>query len=129
MTLPDDDELRARFEALREEDRPRAPAFRGAVGYERPQPLPRRRAFPLVWIAAAAGIVLIVGIAVRETRQHDTGPHDASAGSFGGGDSVSISTWRSPTASLLRVSGSEVLASSKILSSVLDGASRAAVQH
>ena len=129
MNLPADDELRARFEALREEDRRRAPAFRGALSDEGPRPLPRRRAFPLVWIAAAAGIVLTVGIAVRETRQHDPDPHARSASSFGGGDTVSITTWRSPTASLLRSSGSGLLAPPRILSSVLDGASRAAVQQ
>ena len=128
MNLPADDELRARFEALREEDRRRAPAFRGALSDAWPRPLPRRRAFPLVWIAAA-GIVLTVGIAVREIRQHGPGPYTGSASSFGGGDTVSITTWRSPTASLLRTSGSEMVASSRILSSVLDGASRAAVQH
>jgi hypothetical protein len=82
-----------------------------------------------VWIAAAAGIVLTVGIAIRETRQQGVGPYDRSAQSFGGDDTVSISTWRSPTASLLRTSGSGLLAPPRILSSVLDGASRAAVQH
>jgi hypothetical protein len=129
MNLPDDDDLRARFEALREEDRRRAPAFRGALSDERPRPLSRTRAFPLVWIAAAAGILLTVGIAVRETRQHGRDPYAGSASSFRGGDTASITAWKSPTASLLRNSGSEMLASSRILSSVLDGASRAAVQH
>lgn len=129
MNLSDDDELRARFEALREEDGRRAPAFHGGLGHEWPRPLPRRRARPLVWIAAAAGIVLTVGIAFQQTRNHGVASRLGTAGSFQTGDSVSISTWRSPTASLLRTTGSEVLASSKILSSVLDGASRAAVQH
>ena len=92
MNLPDDDELRPLFESLREEDRRRAPAFRGALGHEWPQLLPRRRAFPLAWIAAAAGIVLTVGIAIRETRQHGPSAYVGSSGSFGGGDTVSIST-------------------------------------
>jgi hypothetical protein len=130
MNPPDEDELRARFEALRQEDRGRAPDFRGMVDRAQvARSLPRRSVVPLLWIAAAAGIVLAVAIAVREARQHSVRSHDELAGSFGGADTVSISRWRSPTASLLRMSGSEVLASSKILSSVLDGASRAAVQH
>jgi len=129
MNLPADDELRARFEALREEDRRRAPAFRGALSDAWPRPLPRRRAFPLVWIAAAAGLVLTVGIAVRESRQHGADPSAGPIGSFGGADTVSVTTWRSPTASLLRTSGSGLLAPPRILSSILDGASHAAVQH
>jgi len=130
MNLPDDDELRARFEALRQEDRGRAPDFRGMVDRARAgRSLPRRSGIPLLRIAAAAAIVLAVAIGVRKARQHSVSPRDGSGGSFGADDTVSISRWKSPTASLLRTSGSEVLASSKILSSVLDGASRAAVQH
>jgi hypothetical protein len=130
MNLSDDDELRAHFEALRAEDRGRAPDFRAMLDRaQSARSARRRRAVPLVWIAAAAGIMLTLGIAVRENRQQGVKPHDVSAGSFGGGDTLSISRWKSPTASLLHTSGSEVLASSKILSSVLDGASRAGVQH
>jgi hypothetical protein len=130
MNLSDDDELHAHFETLRQADRSQPPDFRTMLDRAQSTDSPaRRRAFPLVWMAAAAVIVLTVGIAVRETRQHGAGPYDGSTGSFGGGDTVSISNWKSPTASLLHTSGSDVLASSKILSSVLDGASRAAVQH
>jgi hypothetical protein len=130
MNFSDDDELRAHFDALRRHDRDRAPDFRAMLDRARSTNSPaRRRAFSLIWIAAAAVMVLAVGIAVRETRQHGAGRYDGSTGSFGGGDTVSISNWKSPTASLLHTSGSDVLASSKILSSVLDGASRAAVQH
>lgn len=127
MTLPSDDELRAQFEALRREDRSRAPDFRTML--ER-APTPAVSRQPLIrplWIAAAAALVLAVGVAVREARQRGN-DRDAITASFDGG-TASITHWRSPTASLLRTSGSELLAPRRILSSILDGASRAAVQH
>jgi hypothetical protein len=125
MTNPSDDELRAPFDALRREDGSRAPGFRAVL--ERERTIVSRRPFtdPL-WIAAAAVIVLAVGIAVRESRQRDAA-RAATIASFDG-STPSITQWRSPTASLLRTPGTGVLAPPRIFSSILDGASRAAGQ-
>lgn len=128
MNSPNDDELRADFEALRQEDDVRAPDFRAVLS--RPQAIdaPRRRRLHPLWIAAAAGVLLAVGIAFREAQHGTFGP-PAQATSSLDGDITSLTKWRSPTASLLRTSGSAALSAPRILSSILDGASHAAVQR
>jgi hypothetical protein len=130
MTLPDDDDLRARFDAIRQADRVRAPDFHTVLDRaEVAHVSPRRRGHPLVWVAAAAGIVLAFGITLYQVRDRGADPQAVGVAPSGGSDAVTISTWRSPTASLLRTSGGEMLASPKLLSSILDGAARAALQH
>ena len=128
MNLPSDDELRARFEALRREEHGRARGFRTILDRPRPLDVPHRRRIHPLWIAAAAAVVLAVGITFREAWHRGFDPSAEVASSFDEG-TVSITHWRSPTASLLRTSASEALESPRILSSILDGASRAAVQH
>jgi hypothetical protein len=66
---------------------------------------------------------------LQQTRNRSAGRRADATESSGGGNTLSISTWKSPTASLLRTSGSEALAPPKVLSSILDGASRDAVQY
>ena len=127
MNPTSDDELRARFEALRQEDFGRTPDFRDVLNRARSPESQHRRQLDPLWIAAAAVIVLAVGIMVREGHQRSAA-RAAKSASFDQG-ATSISRWRSPTASLLRTSGSGVLAPPRILSSILDGASNAAVQH
>jgi hypothetical protein len=130
MTLPDDDDLRARFDALRQADRARTPDFRTVLDRaEVAHASPRRRGQPLVWVAAAAGIVLAFGITLHQVRDRGADRHAGGVAPSSSSDAVSISTWTSPTASLLRTSGGEMLASPRLLSSILDGAARAALQH
>ena len=107
-----DDELRARFLDLRESDARALRDFRVAV--------PARTLRPL-WLAGLAAAVLIVvtGLVIR--RSSDRERMQWSAGS--------ITTWRSPTASLLTASSHELLAPAPILSSTLDGVVRSTVRR
>lgn len=125
MSLPNDDELRARFGELRAFDSQFRPEFDAIVarGERRAATARPRRATVPIWIAAAAGIVVVVGAAVVAWRAvkfgEARGPEAAE----------SISTWRSPTAWLLRTPGRELYAPPPILSSIIDGAARAPVQR
>jgi hypothetical protein len=129
MNFSSDGELRARFAALRAEDSDRAPGFRDIMERARTLDVQRRHGVRPLWMVAAAGIVLAVAIAFQQTRNRSAGRRADATNSSGGGDTPSISTWKSPTASLLRTSGSEALAAPRVLSSILDGASRDAVQY
>jgi hypothetical protein len=129
MNFSSDDELRARFQALRSDDSDRAPDFNDILQRARTLDAQRRRRVRPLWIVAAAGLVLAAGIAIQQTRNRGIGRRADATDSSGGGDTPSISRWTSPTASLLRTSGSEALAAPKVLSSILDGASPDAVQY
>jgi hypothetical protein len=110
-----DDELRARFRELRRADGARAPEFPAVVdraGDERTTAVPYRSA--VVWLAAAAAVV--VGLVVTQRFRATS---DAAA--------RSITTWQSPTGSLVPASGRAVLSPSPLLSSVLDGATSSAL--
>jgi hypothetical protein len=110
MSPRPDDELRSRFAELRDADARHAPAYRAVLertdrrvpGVDRNG---RRRTLRLA-LAAAAAIVLAVGVARVSRRRAFVAPP--------------LSTWTSPTASLLRTPGAELLASPTLLSSVLD---------
>jgi uncharacterized protein HemX len=112
-----DDELRARFGELRDDDRASAPAFpamRAAADARAKATVPARR-LALLWTAVAAGVVLAAGVAIRVSHDRDR-LHRATA------SVPSISTWRSPTASLLPTSSTALLTQSSIFPSILDGA-------
>lgn len=114
-----DEDLRARFAELRDDDRAHAPEF-GALWRRaelRAQTTARPRTLRSAWILAAAGIVLTVGILFQRSREVPARISGAT-----------ISSWRSPTAGLLRTPGIELLAPPAIFSSILDGAAGAAVQ-
>ena len=109
-----DQELRSRFDELRAVDVGDAPDFRElldranrtAAGNDRHEP--RRLPRVAVPIALAAAIVLAVGVA-RVARRRAPIP-------------APLSTWASPTASLLRTPGVGLFAPPGILTSVLDPA-------
>jgi hypothetical protein len=68
----------------------------------------------VVWLAAAAAVV--VGLVATERLR---ATNDAAA--------QSVTTWRSPTSSLVPASGRAVLSPAPLLSSVLDGATSSAL--
>lgn len=106
MTDFSDRELRARFDALRGADEHDAPGFRSVL--ERSARVrPRRPRWPLrVALSIAAALLLSVGIArVSRRRAFVAEP---------------LSTWRSPTAGLLRTTGSDLLRSSALMPSMFD---------
>jgi hypothetical protein len=112
-----DDELRARFAELRELDEAGAPEFqamRQVADGTRETTASRARRSLVEWTAAAAGIMLATGAAVSVARRHESQTVVPAS-------VASISTWRSPTASLLRTSSISVLERPSIIASVLDG--------
>lgn len=109
-----DDELRARFAQLRSADELGAPDFQCVLERAKNRPL---RAGRFAWrrplavsAALAATILLAVGVARVARRSGFVAPP--------------LSTWVSPTASLLRTPGSELLNSPSLTSSVLDPATK-----
>jgi hypothetical protein len=108
-----DDELRSRFAGLRGADEARQPDFRSVL--ERAvlrAPHSSRIAWrsPLrvaVSLAAAAAVVLAVGLTMQSRKRRAFVP-------------VNLSIWTSPTASLLRTPGSELLTSATLGPSIID---------
>jgi hypothetical protein len=108
-----DDELRSRFAELRSSDAARAPDFHGvlerasrrATRVERNN---RRWLSPVaVSLAAAAAIVLTIGLTMRSRQRRAFVP-------------VTLSIWTSPTASLLRTPGAELVTSPTLVPSIVD---------
>lgn len=105
-----DEELRACFHKLRDHDVATLPDFPSLT-----RPRARRTATPaLVWLGAAACVLIVAASATWWTRDR--------AGRI---EPLGVTTWRSPTASLL--DASELPAPAPILSSVLDGVTRRAI--
>ena len=123
MRFSDDQELRARFQRLRDEDRADAPAFRAMVARaELHARAPRRAGFlsPL-WMAAAATILLAVGVALGRQRRGEAAREQTDSWIFDVAGMPTVGTWTPPTASLLRTSDRALRAPAPILSSILDG--------
>jgi hypothetical protein len=113
MSAFNDSEMRSRFDALRTGDASSAPDFHDLFERARRRPVRAdrigrrwvsRAAFSL---AVAATIVLTVNIARESQRRRAFVP-------------APLSTWTSPTASLLRTPGTELIRSRALLSSMLD---------
>jgi hypothetical protein len=110
MNASSDEELRARFEALRSADE------RVAPGFERIRNRSRRRAFTTprvrfgwrldVALAVAAALLFSIG-ATRAYRRYTF-------------VAAPLSTWKSPTAVLLRTPGAGLLQSQELAPSPLD---------
>ncbi len=108
---PTDDDITPRFEAMRRVDAAAVPQLDALLA--RPASHRRRRLALPVAVAAAAMIVLAVGIRYSASRTPITPTIEAS-----------ILAWRSPTASLLHLPGNELLHTVPTLkSSLLRGTS------
>lgn len=110
-----DEELRARFDALRRVDEASAPAFDAVMD----RPVGRRRRGVLVsagvLTAAAAAVVFLV---VRPPSLTDPPPFEVIVAP----NAPSLLTWRSPTASLMEAAGTDVVtASPTVTASLLRG--------
>lgn len=125
-----DDELRARLSKLRRRDVRRAPEFRAMLtdAAAGTRTVRARRAPALLWVAAAAGVVLVTGMAVR--WEHDRDPLPTRVVLAPSRDTLqTITNWKSPTAGFLRTTGSRLLVPPAIHSSILDGAAPTPVQR
>jgi hypothetical protein len=119
MTEFSDHELRARFDATRVADEHDAPGFRSVLdraAQVRPAHTAPRSRWPLrVAMSIAAALLLSVGL-VRVSRRR----------AF---IAEPLSTWRSPTAGLLRTTGSDLLRSSALMPSMLDQLGSVSLAH
>jgi hypothetical protein len=115
MTDSSDHELRARFDALRVAEEHDAPGFRSVLDRAaRTRPAGAR--WPLrVTLSIAAALLLSAGL-VRVSRRR----------AF---IAEPLSTWRSPTAGLLRTTGSDLLRSSALMPSMLDQLGSVSLAH
>ena len=94
-----DEDLRSRFDALRQLDGAAVPAV-DAILARRAVRRPRRVAVTAM-VAAAAIVLLAVGVRFAASRPADTISVESGE--------PSLLAWRSPTASLLQTPGSELL--------------------
>jgi hypothetical protein len=116
MNHPDDEQLRARFSALRDYDRESEPELRGMLDRARSRARSGTRAAArtLQWVAAAACLVLGAALLVGKTRHDVAAPGPVS-------NLPVESDWQSPTAPLLETRVRALMAPPPLLSSVFDG--------
>jgi hypothetical protein len=125
VTDHEHDELRRKFDALRAKLEGDAPPFQPmwnrAVAEADALPRWRRHAVPL--IAAAAVVVVVVGISFAQfggTGEPQVAADSAATGAQRGDTTVNIGNWRAPTDVLLRYSGREFLGTPKLGGSEVD---------
>jgi hypothetical protein len=120
VTVNPDDDLRAQFDARLGVERMAVPDFRSLIDRAecradvRQQSRRRSGAWVALSLAAAAVVVLATGLVVHRTRERSS--------------IQALSTWRSPTAGLLRTPGTALLQPRDVFTSVLDGAASMAAQ-
>ncbi|MFL5481953.1 MAG: hypothetical protein ACJ8AK_07160 [Gemmatimonadaceae bacterium] len=114
MTELNHDELRARFEAMREHDLRGAPPFEPIRNWAalRSGRMPRNRRQVVQWLAWAASILIIALLVAQPWNR---------AAPRRGAEPTTITAWQSPTASLLRSAAHSLLPPPPLLSSVFDG--------
>ena len=103
-----DDELRQRFGELRDADRESVPPFQSMLQTAR-LPEPRRWRATWIWAAAAAVLIIGIGAGLRWRTRAASDPV------------LTISTWQSPTASLMQTSLPAAFVQSPTFGSILDG--------
>jgi len=108
MTEDDDQDLRRRFLALREQDARDAPDF--AFLWRSAQAAAQRRPRPVLfwWTAAAAACVLVLVLVLVRHVQPSPSPGPMLP-------SASLGAWRAPTDFLLRTPAVEVLTTVPVL--------------
>jgi hypothetical protein len=117
MTPLSDHEIHERFRALREEERRHVPAFRAMLERAARRSGASRWSSPAVLsLATAAAILLAAGAVRRFSARRDFTPQP-------------LATWTSPTASLLRTPGAELLEAPSLGSSVLDRVTSTPIQR
>jgi hypothetical protein len=122
MSDMNDDELRGRFSALRQQDQHREPQFREMLnGAELRGRVEVGSAPTLSWMAAAACIVIAAGLVIGKAQSRGDEPPVATR-------APAITSWQSPTAGLLQPPSRALIAPPPLLSSVFDGVTQTALQ-
>ena len=123
--MPDmnDDELRARFSALKKEDGRVEPEFRSMLNRVERSSLTDRSSVRsgTRWVAVAAAILIAAVLLVGKARDLRREQQTAVA-------TQTITTWESPTAALLEPPAPDLLAPPPLLSSVFDGVASPTLQ-
>ena len=116
MSEINDDELRARFSALREDDRGVGPEFRAMWDRAASTALTDRSGIRpnIRWVAVAAAILTAAALIIGKARDFRSEQHASLV-------APTITTWQSPTAALLQPPARDLLAPPPLLSSVFDG--------
>ena len=122
MTDINDEELRARFSALREEDGAVVPEFRAMWNRAASSAVTDRSGIRsnIRWVAVAAAILIAAALIVGKARDFRSEQASLAA--------QAIATWQSPTAALLQPPARDLLAPPPLLSSVFDGVASPALQ-
>ena len=123
MTGINDDQLRARFSALREEDGQVEPEFRAMWNRAGKAALTdhSRTRSKTRWVAVAAAIVIAAALLIGKARDLRREKQTALA-------AQTITTWQSPTAGLLEPPARDLIAPPPLLSSVFDGVASPTLQ-
>ena len=116
MTGINDDELRARFNALRRQDGRSEPEFHAMLDRARTSARTERPRFgsSMRWAAIAAGVLIAAILWAGKAR--DFGRKQQVTV-----EAMAITSWQSPTAGLLQPLARDILAPPPLLSSVFDG--------
>ena len=122
MTDIRDEDLRARFSALRKEDGRVEPEFRAMWNRVGESALIERSGVrsSVRWVAVAAAVLIAAALLVGKAR--DPRREQAAVAA------QTITTWQSPTASLLQPTARDLLAPPPLLSSVFDGVASPTLQ-
>ena len=112
----DDDELKARFDALHDYDAMNEPEFRALLDYaqSRRQANQRSAARAALSLAAAAAVI-VLGVALAVGKLHDSSGRTSAVTA-----APTITSWQSPTAGLLETHAKDLMAPPPLLSSVFD---------
>jgi len=123
VTDINDEDLRARFSALRNDDGRVEPEFRSMLDRAARSSLSDRSSVRsnMRWVAVAAAILVAAALIVGKAR--DLGSRQQAALA-----TQTITTWQSPTAGLLQPTARDLLAPPPLLSSVFDGVASPTLQ-
>jgi hypothetical protein len=115
MTEINDEDLRRRFSALKQQDRRHQPQFDELLNRAEQRGRNEVGSAPtLRWIAAATLIIVAAGFVVSKARDRSDERAIATA-------VPAITNWQSPTAGLLQTPATSVLVPRPLLSSIFDG--------
>ncbi len=120
MTDINDDDLKARFDALHDYDAMNAPEFRALVDYARSRRQANQRSAARAALSlAAAAAVIVLGVALAVGKLHESGGRTSAVTA-----APTITSWQSPTAGLLETHAKDLMAPPPLLSSVFDSVTK-----